>query len=272
MEDPSPLLEGSALSRPDFVRSVSAVFIGGTWKTTRSARHPLSDAVIAALAQPSTRILDVGASAGVTSLELIERLGTQFLRYYVTDAYCKIWGQKTRQGTDFYYPDGRCILRSRAGLLFYGQTRGGLYPFQQIADWMTRKAPALDPARAVGLSLFLPDLIRKAALDERICIEQWSVFQPWFTTPVDLARAANLLNRTYFSDRQIKEALGNLRLAIKPGGNLLLTENRQVEQWSLLLNGPSGFELVDRGNGGSDIESLACERPAAEGWTGGITP
>ena len=258
MEDPRPLLEGSTLSYIDFTRSVSALYIGGTWKTTQSSRHPLSDKIISALSIPSTSILEVGASVGVTSLELIEQLGSRFANYIVSDANCKLFGLKKGKWINFYSTEGECILRSGFGFLFYNQTKGGWFPFKQISEKLIRNAPPFDPCRAVVLELFIPELVRKTKLDCRVSVIEWNIFQPWELQLVDIVRVANLLNRSYFSDYQIKTAIINLHKIIKPGGKLLLVENRKLEQWSLLMNGPSGFEVLDQGNGGSDVQSLAC--------------
>jgi hypothetical protein len=134
-DDPREVMrEGT--TREQFARAVSSIKIGTTWRTTRPSRHALSDQVVLELALARGRpvILDVGASDGCTSLDLIEKLGRDFERFYVTDASLGVDVMEAGGATYFYHPPtGQCIMRVGAGLIVYADTRGSIFPLNLIS-------------------------------------------------------------------------------------------------------------------------------------------
>jgi hypothetical protein len=270
--DPRPLLMGSSLNRDEFARCVSAIRIGGTWKTTQSIRHLLSDTVLASLTRPETTILDVGASDGTTSLELIDRLGKNFRHYFVTDAYSYIYVLTTGGITWVYDAEGVCLLRVTDQFVIYGDYSGAIFPLRQIARTVMARAPSLHGNKPTRLYLFQPTLVERAITDPRITLSDWNILTPWPFEPVDLIKCANVLNLSYFSADQIKLAKNNLAQAITPPGRLMVVENRsrrdwyskislskpinKQEQWTLFARTPTGFSIERSGEYGCDIADL----------------
>ena len=64
-------------------------------------------------------------------------------------------------------------------------------------------------------------------------IEQYNIFEKREGTNFDIAKVANILNRSYFSDQQISVALRNLYDLLSIEGYLLIIENRPEEQGGL---------------------------------------
>jgi hypothetical protein len=259
MDDPRGVMQPHP-QRDDFARRVSSVKIGTTWRTTRPSRHVSSDQVVLELASAQGRpvILDVGASDGCTSLELIEKLGRSFGRFYVTDASLKVGVIETGGATYFYHPrTGQCIMRVGAGLIVYADTGDSMFPLNLMARSLLSQAPAYDAGSARNVSLVQPELRRLAEDDPRVAICEYDVFQPWTREGVDIVKVANVLNRSYFSDSQIVAAIKNLSQAMKPNGKLLIVDNRKTERVSLLSKQASGLRLEREIHGGANVARLA---------------
>lgn len=259
MDDPRGVMRPHA-RRDDFARYASSIKIGTTWRTTQPSRHALSDQVVLELASARGRpmILDVGVSDGCTSLDLIEKLGGSFERFYVTDASLEVDVMEKGGATYFYHPCTRqCIMRVGDGLIVYADTRGSIFPLNLIARSLMSQAPTYSAGTAKSVSLIQPELRRQVEDDPRVAICEYDVFQPWTHEAVDIVKVANVLNRSYFSDGQIVKALTNLSQAMKPDGKLLIVDNRKTERVSLFSRQASGLKLEREIHGGANVARLA---------------
>ena len=76
----------------------------------------------------------------------------------------------------------------------------------------------------------------------------------------EVVRAANILNRGYFSTQQLREVVKNLRdRLVGPGAFLIIvrTEERGINHGSVLRLGDHGsFEVLARVGRGSEIEDI----------------
>ena len=82
---------------------------------------------------------------------------------------------------------------------------------------------------------------------------------PRFLGQFDFIRAANILNKAYFSDDQLKLGLGNLTSYLKPNGMLLITRTTDVDRNKatlLSLDGQGKFQAVFSHNGGAEAAAL----------------
>ncbi len=77
----------------------------------------------------------------------------------------------------------------------------------------------------------------------------------------DVIRAANILNKVYFSNANMEKILSNLSCQLKPGGMLIVckTDNTGRNHASLFLKKENGFSLLKNLNGGSEIENLVLQ-------------
>ena len=188
-------------------------------------------------------ILDVGASDGSTSLDLIHVLGSDFAYYYVTDLNLCVRCGSDRKGVVYFVdPNGACILRASERFLVYSNTGGAQLPLRLIAKTLLAKCRNVRDWR--DLVLIQPDLVRRATRDRRITIERYDMFAPWTGRPPDLIKVANLLNSQYFSDAQLIKALQVQCSNLAPNGRLLLiSEEENVERFTVYRKTPTGMQL-----------------------------
>jgi hypothetical protein len=261
--DPRVLCDGT-VNETKFTNAVSTFKFGSTFKTTQKARFPL---VILELAQLKfqTRpvILDVGASDGSTSLDVMQAV--PYEKYHVTDLNTEVFYEVTDAATWFYDEKGTCILMVTDKWVVYPETRGAIFPFNKISEAIFSRAPQFE-GDAAKVILINPALqMRK---ESRIVVETYNIFEAWRFEKADLIIAANILNRVYFTDCQIRRALNNLVAALNNNGRIVIVDNRPGEK-STIFQFVDGVARVEkRVNGGTEIEALAlnsfearCQKP-----------
>ncbi len=135
--DPRPLAyKPFAISAAQFSASVSSLQFGVTFKTTHPGRHAQSNRFLRETYRGSRPvILDVGASDGSTSLDLIQELGSNFAYYYVTDLNLSVrCGYDSKGVVYFVDQNGSCILRASERLLVYSNTSRARFPSTDCQD------------------------------------------------------------------------------------------------------------------------------------------
>jgi len=245
-----------------FESGIGAIKIGSTWKTTCSNRHPRTDAIIAEFLGSSTSavVLDVGCSSGLTCADLVDRLGKAFSRYYVTDLFFSIPYRIRGGNTYFYHPlTKQCIIRSDGRWIAYQESSEGPMPLRMLAQWLLDSAPAHDPGQSQNADMLHPRLRVLMSRDDRIVVQEFGVFDHWGNGPVDVVKAANILNRGYFSTSELRAALDNLRSVLKPSGMLVVTDNTAdgLERVSVFRPHASGTLIRERDvNGGAGVAEI----------------
>lgn len=257
--DPRPLAspDFSELSPLEFSKAISTLQFGVTFKTTRSGRQQHSNRFVSELYSGlKPVVLDVGASDGSTSLDLIGSLNSDFERYFVTDL-----NLSTRCGYDragvLYFLDhcGNCVLRASRRFLAYSEVRGALFPLPLIAKAMLAGYRQVTDWREV--LLVQPELVRLAARDPRITIMRYDLFAPWTGQRPDLIKVANLLNGKYFTDAQMEEGLRIQCSNLAPNGRLLLvSEDNDIEKFSVFRKSSTGMVLEHTHSGGAKASHL----------------
>jgi len=257
--DPRKLLQPD--SEPDsFECCISSIKIDSTWKSTRKQRQILSDRLIveAASSMSMPTVLEIGASSGSTSMELLDSLGDNFTRYYVTDVFFDL-KCVTRNGvTYFYHPlTGECIMRVTDRFLVYKDVRNAIFPLGMIANRLITNAPHIGATDTTILNFLHPELRLRIASDARIIVTAHNIHDPWAHEMLDIVKVANVFNRLYFSDAEILNALTNLKTALKSSGKLVITDNRDIEMVSMFYMSEAGsFVLEKEINGGTSIAEL----------------
>ena len=248
----------SAYDRYSFSQLVSAFTSGPTWKSTRPGRHQLTDGLILELCAASRPvILDIGVSDGVTSLELIERLASRFRKYFVADVSFKVSFIERRGNIYFYNSQRTCFLIAAKTFIVYSDQNEAWFPFNRIARYLLSHAPEYADDLAREARLLQPELLTLAEKDPRIAFREYSIFDEWLDTSPDLVKVANLLNRDYFSDHEIRNALRNIKEALRSGGKLFVTDNRETERVSMFSKLESTFVLEHEINGGTEVADIA---------------
>lgn len=118
---------------------MNAFGVGATIKITMRGRHPGVDRpLLDNVDLTKATILDIGASDGSTSVDLIERL-PGFKAYVIADLYLCVQARTVRSRTLFYEPGGGCVMvagdrvvgwqaRSRMVGALYREQDGGFVP------------------------------------------------------------------------------------------------------------------------------------------------
>jgi hypothetical protein len=270
--DPRPLAQEScSLSPAAFSQAVSTLQFGVTFKTTHPGRHQYSNRFISEVYCASKPvILDVGASDGSTSLDLIDSLSGNFARYFVTDlnltARC---GYDDRGVLYFVDHNDVCVLRASPRFLVYSDVAGARFPLPIIAKALLARHRNVGSWRDV--LLIQPELVRHAGRDPRITIERYDLFTPWTGERPDLIKVANLLNGKYFTDTQMKEALRIQHSNLPLNGRLLLvSEDHALEKFSVFRKTSTGMVLEHAHGGGAKasghVDSVVGVTSHVNGW------
>jgi hypothetical protein len=214
-------------------------------------------------------VLDIGISSGATALELKAQLEQQGLAPHLTgtDQSFEAWLIPGPLGSKaLVQPDGHILqfevfgkaLRAWDRRLDRFTGRALLNAALRHAfRWARGNLP--DAAGRRRVKLVSPRLSQSRDITLRE--DNILLSNPEFAGKFDLVRAANILNRDYFSDTQLTAGLRNVRSYLKGPGSLLLlvrTDKRtETNNGSLyIVNGSGGLELVTRFGTGSEVEEI----------------
>ncbi len=133
------------------------------------------------------------------------------------------------------------------------------------------------PGKTLGMQYRPLDLVSSAlsSLPDVQIVED-DILAGTPTETVDVLRAANILNQTYFDQRTLEKMVKNLRRRLRPGGLMIVcrtdyygrfddsrTDYGGTNNASLFrLNTDGKFEVQARLNAGSEIENLVLRTPA----------
>ena len=257
--DPRRLLDRD-IDAAALTETLQRLKIGTTYKTTDYDRFPQTTQLLAELPfEMPPVVLDVGASDGSTSLAVMKKL--RFTRYYVTDLHIKAHVYPTHKGMFLSDMEARPWLYVNRCFVIHNDLNGAEWPYNAIAARIFRTFDASKPRAERGIYMINPELAAKRG--DRIRIEQYSIFDAWAHEKADLVIAANLLNRGYFTDDDLRAGLRNLRDAMHDGAVLAVVENRNtdaasIEQSSVFRRSGSRFLAEARIGAGSDIHELVA--------------
>jgi hypothetical protein len=235
-----------------FTKAVSVFKFGKTFKSTHKARYPLAVAELASLYKNTKPvILDVGASDGTTSMDVMQSI--PFQQYFVTDVNLEVFYQQSNKAAYFYDDTGTCLLIVTDKWVVYPDSDDAVFPFRQMAESLFRNAPQRDDtARPI---LLIHPLLQDAR-NQNVIIRKYDVMEPWPYDKVNLVIAANLLNRCYFADERIQQALRNVNGALKDDGRVAIVDNRDRERATIFLFRAGSAVVERRINGGTELEEL----------------
>ncbi len=242
--------------------------MGGAWKRTGSRRLVQTEEMLQRHLSPANHsnitLLDLGASDGITTLELIHafrRAGYGEVRAYATDL--NLWLYRFRLGPLIEYRagDGEPIMvrLGPLGLRLAKHRReidgSDLFSASYLMSKRVRDAMRVDTRIALVNPLVSsePDII----VSELNCLERNDKFQGKFTA----ARASNILNLGYFEPDQIVSAITHLHAYLRQDGCLVVSRNvdstaGEVENGSVWVKHANRFERVDDFGSGSEVKEI----------------
>jgi SAM-dependent methyltransferase len=236
---------------------------GGAYKTTFAGRFGDLDEQVADLlaGKEATRLLDVGVSSGVTTVELIEALESRGIACSAVAADLVVNGRLVWApflGELLVDGSGRFLQAAGAlGVRMRPYPRGARVLAAHVLDAVARIC-SMGGSRGEAVQLVTS---RLAAREDCEVVEH-DVFadRPEWRRRFDVVRAANLLNLSYFPPDDIRHALRSLGGFLAPGGLLVLCRTdikTRRNDASILRAGEGGFEVVVRLGEGSEVEELA---------------
>jgi len=84
---------------------------------------------------------------------------------------------------------------------------------------------------------------------------------PEFVEKFDVIRAANIINRQYFSELALRRMIDNLRGRLRPNGILIIcrTHDDNTNNGTIFRRHGSNLQAVDRIGRGSEVAELAVQ-------------
>jgi hypothetical protein len=250
--DPRGLLD-AGISDDDANEILVRMKIHGVFKTTWSDRFPQTTRLLANSGLPAEAVIaDVGASDGSTSLSVMQAV--RFGRYYVTDRHVEAYACATRKGMFFCDEHAKPFMFANRFVVIYNDTGEASRAPSGIVRRLFAGFDMAGCRDVHRVPLMNRALLPK--LGDDIRLERYDIFEAWPHEKADLVIAANILNRDYFADARLADALRNLRGALKEAGRLALIENRPAEQANLFRLEDGRFIVESQVGPGSDIRSL----------------
>lgn len=221
-DDPRVILDEHAT--PDAFRTAMDAFqVGGTVKITAKNRHPTADMLlIDSLDLTNATIVDIGASDGSTSIDLIRKLPS-FKSYVIADLYLTVSVLGIFGHQLFYDQYDQCILVCGPHCVAW-PTRSNLVRLLYLP--LTKLAGRKSSDRRTVL-LLNPEVRALMASDDRVTYAVHDLFKPWPKPAPDVIKVANVLG-PYFGDEMISRALHSLLDGLEEGGHLLVVDNGRI--------------------------------------------
>lgn len=246
----------------------------GTYKTTRPGRlNDLNELLGRHLPQRRPlRIKDVAISSGVSTAEWSEQLCADGIDHELTatdlTVNAVLVSFTDRLGV-LFDEEGGVLQVDIAGYPVYPRLSGRLNKQllglpSRLAGWVmgTELAAFIGKASDQGgtglvrrLELVTPRL-RELGID----VEEEDLLHPNVPEPRwDVIRAANILNRSYFGEDELRHMLRGLLASVEVGGLLAIcrTDSDALNHGSIWrLHPDGGIELVGRVGNGSEVDDL----------------
>lgn len=230
------------------------------------------------------RVLDIGMSSGITTLELQQALGAAGFSPRITGTDLSVSAYIVDLGSGcrvLVGEDGHPLQYEILGLtarpwrrkldLVNGMWIAKPAMHQTLGREATRRFLEEGTAAHQRVQLVSPR-IRSSGIEvvEDNILERRAELEGRF----DLVRAANILIKSYFSDDDLRRALANVGSYLKgPGSWLLLarTLGDQSQHGSLLRVAADGrsLEVMDRFGEGAEVEAIALDAFAGASPTAG---
>jgi len=207
-----------------FALGTSSLKIGKIFKTTGLMRTRMADGMLLKRAEEKKKpsLMEIGVSDGSSSLGLFDHF-EMFERIVLTDRFSRFYVRK-----HFFW---KLILDAEKRM--YGL---------KILCFFIFLSPkkVKDSTECVPIEVINPILRKKYGIQ---AITRFDMFEDVLDEPVDLIKCSNILNKAYFSDREICLAVAKLCQSLREGGHILISQNNKQYK-----DGEAGFILRKEGD------------------------
>lgn len=264
---------GRARLESEFSCVLDDLCVGTSWKRTMPGRLRRSETVLCRLlgatrSHGPLQILDVGASDGVTTLDLLRalaRMGIANARICMSDLTLALHRYRAGAVVEYRSSRGEPVLMriGRLGLRLPRSPRRFDLPSTLLARLYLKFGMLRRRLRPCGeLPLVNPATRSQSGL-ETVQLDILSR-NHGFAARFDAIRASNVLNAENFAPAQILHALEHLRFYLREGGYLLVSRSTigpdgEVERGTLWQKRGGGLALVEDFAGGSEIGDLVAK-------------
>ena len=218
---PNPLNVFST-DQKKYTEALTTFNFSGVFKTTQAGRHEQTQRYLKGKIDHFTdppSILDIGASDGSTSLDLINLVKGAFKKYYITDYNIKCSYLHDKGYTFFFKMEEECFLVATKKFVFFPANR------RLFNTLFKRKLERIKDLAKTELLFINKDLQELQKTDIRIEIMRYNIFEPWIKEKVNIVIVGNLLNRAYFTDAQIETGIRNCVNTLAENGLLAIIRN-----------------------------------------------
>lgn len=225
------------------------------------------------------RIMDVGVSSGISTVELYDDLRQGGLEVEILASDILVDASLVRVFPGCHVlvdPDGFPL---RLDLPFVSMkpwvTRGdyfnGMFLVRKFVNALfTHRAHRVmhksDDRRISEVKLVTPRALSKMGIT--VCRDDISQYKSAYASSFDFIRAANVLNKGYFPPGQLSKMIANIaRYLREPHGSLLVVrthDDRSNHGTLFRLGENQQFELVQRYGSGSEIEDVVLRAGSSE--------
>jgi hypothetical protein len=253
--DPGVILDDEVTSR-DFRRAMLSIHVGGTYKITHTGRHGFADDLLLRhLDLSSSHIVEMGASDGSTSVDLIRRLGNGFRTFTISDKYVELTAARVGRRIVLFDHDDHCVMVIGSRMVAWPEMSSTVHALYSRTISAARERPR------TTVPLLNPDARAIVRDDPRVTFRAHDVFEPWAGDAPDLVRAANVLRKLYFDDQQLVVALTAIHSSLAPGGHFQVIEHHRVAldippRSGLYRATPQGYEIVEETENRPEIADL----------------
>jgi len=226
-------------------------------KRTLEGRFADLDNITVALLQNQKNINlhDVAVSSGITSVDLYNRLHSNgmSLSFFVSDKYAEFFVKKGFVKRVF---DNEKQFVFGYYAFFFGVDKNLNFP---LTMWLFRKMRKIPIPKQFDykILLFHPKL-QTLINNKQVNYIDYDILATKTELKFSFIRCMNILNFSYFSDAEIKQAVANIYSSLHENGILLVgrTEKNGKNNASFFEKKDSKYSLLQDVYGGSEIKSI----------------
>ncbi len=246
--------------------------INGSWKRSLPGRLRGSEAALCRLLTAggpgaALDVLDVGASDGITTVELLSalrRAGVAGARLRLADLTLTLQRYRAGSLVEYRTARGEPVL-VRLGWLGLRLPRSPRR-FDRVSTLLARLYLKLGPVRrrlAEAETILLVNPATRSDPDLEVIELDVLVRNDALSGGFDGIRASNVLNKENFTRDQLLRAIGTLHAYLREGGYLLISRNQigrtgETERGSVWQRRESRFIPVEGFGGGSELAEVVA--------------